>query len=51
MIGLIKLIIPLTTWYIIFTIATDEFNPLKWNILPKILAICLTACLTLLSFN
>jgi hypothetical protein len=29
--GFIELIIALGVWYIIFAIATDEFNPLKWS--------------------
>lgn len=50
-IELIELIIKLTVWYIIFAIATDDFNPLKWNKLPKILTLCVAIGLTLLSFN
>ena len=49
--GFIELIIALGVWYTIFAIATDEFNPLKWNILPKILAICVSIGFIILTFN
>jgi hypothetical protein len=48
---MIELITALTVWYIIFAIATDDFNPLKWNILPKILAICVAVGFMILTFN
>jgi hypothetical protein len=48
---MIELITALTVWYIIFAIATDDFNPLKWNISPKILAICVAVGFIILTFN
>jgi hypothetical protein len=51
MLELIKLIMQLIVWYIVFAIATDELNPLKWKILPKIFAICITTSFILLNFN
>ena len=45
--GFIELIIALTVWYIIFAVATDEFNPLRWGKVYQALAGFVLIALTL----